>query len=84
MAGGSFTFRLPQTGSDPAAVDQALGTAALAGRFGERDLAAIQTHQHGGPIEAGGPATRVSETHSLQPGTAGWAGFGHPTSSGRS
>jgi transposase len=56
-----------------AAVDQALGTAALAGRFGDADLASILAHQHAGPT---GAASRASETHSLQPGTAGWAGFG--------
>jgi hypothetical protein len=55
------------------AVDQALGTAALAGRFGENDLAAILAHQQNGPARA---AIRASETHSLQPGTASWAGFG--------
>ena len=32
-----------------AAVDQALGTAALAGRFADNDLAAILAHQHDGP-----------------------------------
>jgi transposase len=57
----------------PAAVDQALGTAALAGRFADADLAAILTHQQHGPSV---PPTRVTEAHSLQPGTAGWAGFG--------
>jgi hypothetical protein len=56
-----------------AAVDQALGTAALAGRFGDADLASILAHQQAGPS---GMASRASETHSLQPGTAGWAGFG--------
>jgi hypothetical protein len=56
-----------------AAVDQALGTAALAGRFAENDLAAIPAHQQGGPSGAAG---RASQTHGLQPGTAGWAGFG--------
>ena len=56
-------------------VDQALGTAALAGRFADNDLAAILAHQHGGPA---GTLTRASETHSLQPGTASWAGFGAP------
>lgn len=56
-----------------AAVDQALGTAALAGRFADADLAAILTHQQHGPAAA---PIRVSDTHSLQPGTAGWAGFG--------
>ena len=59
-----------------AAVDQALGTAALAGRFAEDDLAAILAHQQAGPA---GPAVRASETHSLQPGTASWAGFGAAT-----
>ena len=59
----------------PAVVDQALGTAALAGRFGEADLAAILTHQAAG---SAGTLTRASEAHSLQPGTAGWAGFGAP------
>jgi hypothetical protein len=58
-----------------AAVDQALGTAALAGRFGDNDLASILTHQQAGPSS---PATWASETHSLQPGTAGWASFGAP------
>jgi transposase len=62
-----------------AAVDQALGTAALAGRFADHDLAAILAHQQHGP--AGAP-TRASETHSLQPGTAGWAGFGASTPAG--
>jgi hypothetical protein len=51
-----------------AAVDQALGTAALAGRFADRDLASILAHQQPGPT---GPTTRASETHGLQPGTAG-------------
>ena len=58
-----------------AAVDHALGTAALAGRFADQDLTAILAHQHSGP--AGAP-TRASDTHSLQPGTAGWTGFGAP------
>jgi len=55
------------------AVDQALGTAALAGRFAEHDLASILTHQQAG---TGAATARASEAHSLQPGTAGWAGFG--------
>jgi len=60
-----------------AVVDQALGTAALAGRFGDQDLAAIITYQQAGP--AGAP-TRASQAHSLQPGTAGWAHFGTTSS----
>jgi len=63
----------------PAAVDQALGTAALAGRFADHDLVAILTHQQHGPAT---PPTRVSDAHSLQPGTAGWAGFGAPSPGG--
>jgi transposase len=59
-----------------AAVDQALGTAALAGRFADGDLAAILTHQQSGPTST---PTRASERHSLQQGTGGWAGFGAPT-----
>ena len=61
----------------PGAVDQALGTAALAGRFGDGDLLAILTHQLGGPRSQ--PA-RASEAHSLQPGTAVWAQLGTTTS----
>jgi hypothetical protein len=59
-----------------AAVDQALGTAALAGRFAENDLVAILTHQQAGPVDA---PNRASETHSLQPGTSSWANFGATT-----
>lgn len=59
-------------------VDQALGTAALAGRFGDGDLLAILTHQLTGPAVQ---PTRASEAHSLQPGTAVWARLG-TTSSG--
>jgi transposase len=51
------------------AVDHALGVAAVAGRFAERDLLSILTHT---PTSA---ATRT-ETHSLQPGTAAWGQVG--------
>lgn len=61
-------------------VDQALGVAALAGRFAEGDLTAILDHQQAGPASE---AVRASETHSLQPGTAGWAGFGASTAGGQ-
>ncbi len=54
-------------------VDRALGTAATVGRFAEGDLLSILGHQgehdHAEPI-------RRSETHSLQPGTSAWSGFG--------
>jgi hypothetical protein len=51
------------------AVDQALGAAALAGRFGDGDLLAILAHQRVGvAVEP----TRASEAPSLQPGTRVW------------
>jgi transposase len=58
----------------PGQVDQALGTAAIAGRFAENDVLRILAHQAGETISK--PATRASEAHSLQPGTAAWSGFG--------
>jgi transposase len=57
-----------------AAVDAALGTAALAGRFGDGDLLSIAGYQAAGP--AGGPVTSADEAYSAQPGTSAWAGFG--------
>lgn len=59
-----------------AAVDRALGTASIAGRFGEGDLLAILVHQT--ETQAHQPVQR-SETHSLQPGTSAWAAFGNPS-----
>ena len=58
----------------PGQVDRALGTAAVAGRFAENDVLRILAHQAG--REVGKPTVRVSETHSLQPGTRAWSGFG--------
>jgi hypothetical protein len=58
----------------PAAeVDQALGQAAAAGRFGERDLDTILAHQ---ASAAAGPVARASEDKTLAQGTGGWAGLG--------
>jgi transposase len=57
-----------------AAVDAALGTAALAGRFGDGDLLSIAGYQAAG--NAGGPVTVADEAYSAQPGTSAWAGFG--------
>jgi transposase len=54
-------------------VDQALGTAAITGRFADADLLSILDYQAG--RDAVEP-TRASETHSLQPGTSAWASFG--------
>jgi hypothetical protein len=56
------------------AVDDALGLAAISGRFGEDDLACIVDHRAGAgaPVEV----VRADEAHSAQPGTAGWGRFG--------
>jgi hypothetical protein len=54
----------------PAAVDQALGRAAAAGRFAEPDLAAIIAHQ---AAAAAGPDRQAGEQRTLAQGTAGWA-----------
>jgi transposase len=56
------------------AVDRALGTAAMAGRFTESDLRSILDHQ--AYQDAPASPTRASEDRSLQPGTSGWSGFG--------
>ena len=55
-------------------VDQALGLAAIAGRFGDGDLVSILDHL----AAAGQPDQLViaSETHSVQPGTASWGRLG--------
>ena len=50
-----------------AAVDAALGTAALAGRFGDGDLLSIAGYQAAG--RADGPVTVADEAYSAQPGT---------------
>jgi transposase len=55
-----------------AEIDQALGTAALAGRFADNDVIRILAHQR----ETDAEPTRASETHSLQPGTSAWSAFG--------
>jgi len=53
-----------------ATVDRALGEAAAAGRFADRDLASILAHQ----AAAGrGEASRAGEQHTLAQGTGGWA-----------
>jgi hypothetical protein len=55
------------------AIDQALGTAATAGRFLDNDLRSIIDHQRRTTGEL--PAQR-GEQHSLQPGTSAWARVG--------
>lgn len=57
---------------DPAAVDRALGRAAITARFTTADLLSILST----PTPA---TTRASEDHSLQPGTAAWRHIGTPS-----
>ncbi|MEU6965480.1 IS21 family transposase [Streptomyces chrestomyceticus] len=59
-----------------AEVDRALGTAAVTGRFADKDLLSILDYQ-----AVHGPAEphRRSEDHSLQPGTGAWSAFGQST-----
>jgi transposase len=54
-----------------ARVDEALGLAAIAGRFADDDLPAILDHLavHG----TAGQVVAADEAHSAQPGTGGWA-----------
>lgn len=54
---------------DPVRVDQALGLAAVAGRFAPGDLESILDARRDEP-------RRVDPGHSLQPGTAAWARLG--------
>ena len=55
-------------------VDAALSVAADAGRFAEGDLSAIVAHHTATAAESG--LVIADEAHSVQPGTAAWAGFG--------
>lgn len=57
----------------PESVDGALGLAAIAGRFGDGDLVSILDHVAAG--NAAAAVVRADEAHSVQPGTAGWAGL---------
>jgi hypothetical protein len=55
-------------------VDEALGLAAISGRFADDDLACICDH-----LASSRPPEVVvapDETHSAQPGTGGWGRFG--------
>jgi transposase len=58
----------------PARVEEALGLAAVAGRFGDGDLASILDHLSSG--RAGLELITADEGHSAQPGTGSWNGFG--------
>lgn len=57
-----------------ATVDSALSKAAESGRFAESDLPAIVVHHTATAAETG--LVVADEAHSVQPGTAAWAGFG--------
>ncbi len=57
-----------------ARVEEALGMAAIAGRFGEGDLVSILDHIETG--RGGLELIRADEAHSVQPGTGSWEGFG--------
>lgn len=56
----------------PGVVDQALGTAAMAGRFGDGDLESIIVHAKGTPPARALPPAE----HSLAQGTAHWSALG--------
>lgn len=60
------------TGAD--AVEEALGVAAVAGRFDDGDLASILDHL--ARFSHLAEVVRADEAHSVQPGTAGWGRFG--------
>jgi transposase len=54
---------------DKGTLDEALGLAAMAGRFEPGDLASIVATRRQ-------PLRRITEDHSLQPGTGGWSQLG--------
>ena len=57
----------------PSEVDQALGHAAVHGRFGETDLVSILDHRAARPIQ---DRRQAGEDRSLTQGTSGWSDFG--------
>ena len=65
-----------------ATVDSALSRAAESGRFAEGDLPAIVAHHTATAAETG--LVVADEEHSVQPGTAAWAGFGSTSAQARS
>ncbi|MEU8404497.1 IS21 family transposase [Nonomuraea sp. NPDC048892] len=58
----------------PARVDEALGLAAIAGRFADDDLPAICDHLAG--HQSAEELVRADEAHSAQPGTGSWQAMG--------
>ena len=59
-----------------AKVNQALGLAAITGRFADDDLPAIVNHL--AAAGQAGQAVTADEAHSAQPGTSSWAALGGP------
>ena len=60
-----------------AAVDDALGVAAMAGRFADGDLVSILEHRRvADTVMEAFAAAAADETHSTQPGTTAWERFG--------
>ncbi|MGW4528955.1 hypothetical protein [Amycolatopsis sp. NPDC004378] len=59
---------------DPQRVDEALGLAAIAGRFNDEDLPAILDHL--ASAAAVTDVVRADENHSAQPGTSAWEALG--------
>jgi hypothetical protein len=57
-----------------AQIDQALGLAAITGRFADDDLPAIVDHL--AAVGQAGEAVTADEAHSAQPGTSSWAALG--------
>jgi hypothetical protein len=64
----------PAALAGPAAVDAALGKAAMAGRFADGDLLSILGYQAASEAAAG--LVTADEAYSAQPGTSAWASFG--------
>jgi len=62
-------------------IDTALDMAAEVGRFADGDLASIADHL--AAVGALGEVAHSDETHSVQPGTGGWSGFGRPDTAPR-
>jgi len=60
---------------EPGDVNEALASAAMAGRFADGDLAAILAHQQAGAQVIEFPA-RAGEQASLQRSTRSWEGYG--------
>ena len=70
LGGAAIRGALANAGIGPAEVDMALGHAAVHGRFGDKDLAAILDHRTTG---TSGTRHQASEDNSLTQGTSAWS-----------